>query len=93
MEMYDVETLQVKQRKILQEIYDYVSGAALGKDLYSVENDLFRYVLRMGHAFLCEVIARHGTGKAVMRSHYDTTRFFRNMQGIFSSLLSFPRAG
>ncbi|MCD6122117.1 MAG: hypothetical protein J7K04_09800 [Spirochaetales bacterium] len=63
MEMYDVETLQVKQRKILQEIYDYVSGAALGKDLYSVENDLFRYVLRMGHAFLCEVIARHGTGK------------------------------
>jgi len=63
MEMYDVERLQVKQRKILQEIYEYVSGAALGKDLYSVENDLFRYVLRMGHAFLCEVIARHGTGK------------------------------
>ncbi len=63
MEMYDVETLHVKQRKILQEIFEYVSGAALGKDLYSVENDLFRYVLSMGHAFLCEVIARHGTGK------------------------------
>ena len=63
MEMYDVEGLHVKQRKILQEIYEYVSGAALGKDLYSVESDLFRYVLSMGHAFLCEVIARHGTGK------------------------------
>jgi hypothetical protein len=63
MEMYDIESLHVKQREILQEIYEYVSGAALKKDLYSVENDLFRYILRMGHAFLCEVIARHGTGK------------------------------
>jgi hypothetical protein len=63
MQMYNLESLHVKQREILQEIYEYVSGAALGKDLYSVENDLFRYVLRMGHAFLCEVVARHGTGK------------------------------
>jgi len=63
MEMYDVEALHVKQEEILKEIYKYVSGEALNKDLYSVENDLFRYVLRMGHSFLCEVIARHGTGK------------------------------
>ncbi len=63
MEMYDVEALHVKQRKILQEIYEYISGAALKKNLYSVESDLFRYVLSMGHAFLCEVIARHETGK------------------------------
>lgn len=63
MEMYDVEALRVKQRKLLQEICEYVSGAALKKDLYGVESDLFRYVLSLGHAFLCEVIARHGSGK------------------------------
>ena len=32
--MYDVEALHVKQRKILQEIYEYVCGAASKKDLY-----------------------------------------------------------
>ena len=63
MKMYDLESLHVKQREILQEIYEYVHGEALKKDLYSVENNLFRHILRMGHAFLCEVIARHGTGK------------------------------
>lgn len=63
MEMYDIEALHVKQRKMVQEIYEYVCGEALKKDLYSVENDLFRYVLKMGHTFLNEVIARHGTGK------------------------------
>lgn len=63
MEMYDVEALHVKQRKILQEISEYVCGEALKKDLYSVENDLFEYILRMGREYLGEVIARHGTGK------------------------------
>lgn len=63
MEIYDVEALRVKQRDVMEKICGYVSGAALKKDLYSVEKDLFRYVLRLGHAFLCEVIARHGTGK------------------------------
>jgi len=63
MEIYDVEALRVKQRDVMEKICGYVSGAALKKDLYSVEKDLFRYVLRLGHAFLCEAIARHGTGK------------------------------
>ncbi len=63
MEMYDVETFHVKQRKISQEISEYVRGEALRKDLYSVENDLFEYILRMGREYLGEVIARHGTGK------------------------------
>lgn len=63
MQMYDLERLHVKQREILQEIFVYVQGEALGKDLYSVEKDLFQHILRLGHVFLCEVIARHGTGK------------------------------
>jgi len=53
MEMYDVETLHVKQRKILQEIYEYVSAAALVKDLYSVESDIMHvmeYVWQAGTA-------------------------------------------
>ena len=63
MEMYDFEALHVKQRKISQEISEYVRGEALKKDLYSVENDLFQYMLRMGRVYLSEVIARQGTGK------------------------------
>jgi hypothetical protein len=63
MEMYDLESLHVKQREILQEIFEYVRSDALEKDLYSVEKDLFQHMLRMGNVFLCEVIARHGTGK------------------------------
>jgi hypothetical protein len=63
MEMYDVEALHVKQRKILGEISEYVQEAALKKDLYNVEKDLFEYILRMGQEYLREVIARHGTGK------------------------------
>ena len=42
MEMYDVQSLHVKQREILHEIYEYVRGQASKKDLYSVEKDLFR---------------------------------------------------
>ena len=63
MEMYDVEAFHVKQKKILHEISEYVRGEALNKDMYSVESDLFQYMLRMGREFLGEVISRHGTGK------------------------------
>ena len=40
--MYDIEALHFKQRKMVQEICEYVCGEALKKDLYSVGNDLFR---------------------------------------------------
>ena len=63
MEMYDVEALHVKQGEILQEISEYVREEALNKDLYSVERDLFQYMLRIGREYLGEVITRHGTGK------------------------------
>lgn len=63
MKMYDVETYHVKQRELFAEVHEYVRGQALEKDLYGVERDLFRYMLQMGRAFLCEVIARRGTGK------------------------------
>ena len=45
MEMYDVEALHVKQGEILQEVSEYVREEALNKDLYSVERDLFQYML------------------------------------------------
>jgi hypothetical protein len=58
MDMYDVEALNVKQRKILQEIYEYVSGAALGKDLYSVgkENDRLKKLAVYSHLLLSQSI-------------------------------------
>ena len=34
-----------------------------------------------------------GRGKIDMRSYREITQYFRNMQGIFSSLLSFPQVG
>ena len=34
-----------------------------------------------------------GRGKIVMRSYREITQYFRNMQGIFFSLLSFPQVG
>lgn len=64
MEIYALEGSYVKHREILQEIAAYVQGEALGQDLYSVEKELFKRLLRLGHAFLSEVIARRGTGKA-----------------------------
>ena len=63
-EIYALEGSYVKHREILQEIAAYVQGEALGQDLYSVEKELFKRLLRLGHAFLSEVIARRGTGKA-----------------------------
>ena len=64
MEIYALEALRVKQREIFQQISEYVRGKALDQDLYSVEKELFERMLMLGRAFLSEVIARHGTGKA-----------------------------
>ena len=48
MGVYALEGLYVKQREILQQIAAYVQGEALGQDLYSVEKELFKRLLRLG---------------------------------------------
>ena len=90
MGVYALEGLYVKQREILQQIAAYVQGEALGQDLYSVEKELFKRLLGLGHAFLSEVIARRGTGKAdgpvevgdeVLPYHLDKERTYLSIFG------------
>lgn len=90
MGIYALEGLYVKQREIFEQISGYVQGQALGQDLYSVEKELFKRLLRLGHAFLSEVIARRGTGKAdgpvevgdeVLPYHLDKERTYLSIFG------------
>jgi hypothetical protein len=90
MGIYALEGLYVKQREILQQIAAYVQGEALGQDLYSVEKELFKRLLTLGHAFLSEVIARRATGKAdgpvevgdeVLPYHLDKERTYLSIFG------------
>ena len=59
----ELEALHQQQNNILNEMRSFVRDAALKKELYDVEQGLFRMLLALGNKFLTEVIARHGTGK------------------------------
>lgn len=59
----ELEALHQQQNNILNEIRSFVQDGALKKELYDVEQGLFRMLLALGNKFLTEIIARHGTGK------------------------------
>ena len=90
MEIYTLEALRVKQREIFQQVSEFVHGEALNQDLYSVEKELFKRMLILGHAFLSEVIARRGTGKTdgavevreeILPYHLDKERTYLSIFG------------